>query len=92
MRAIGNNKWQAHNMAMGKMATNLVIFQLQGINVASAMMIITTIINRDKHIDHLNFLATLGTSMKKLENSTSFAVAPHDMSISSMWQRRACET
>jgi hypothetical protein len=35
---------------------------------------------------------TFGTSMKKFENSTSFAVAPHVMFISNMCARSACET
>lgn len=29
--------------------------------------------------------------MKKLENSTSLEVAPHDMSMLNAWQRSACE-
>ena len=40
----------------------------------------------------LTFFNTLGTSIKKLENSASLEVAPHVMSISNMWASRAWET
>ncbi len=41
---------------------------------------------------HLNFRSTLGTSMKKFENSASFDVAPHVISISNMCASNADET
>lgn len=61
-------------------------------NSAVAMMTIPAMVNRHMLIEYLNFWSTFGTSMKKLENSTSLEVAPQDMSISNMWQSRACET
>ena len=38
-----------------------------------------------------NFLSSFGISLKKVVSSTSLAVAPQDMSISNMCERRACE-
>jgi hypothetical protein len=56
------------------------------------MTIMLAIVSRHMPIEYLNFFSTFGTSMKKFENSTSLDVAPHDTSISNMWQRSACET
>ena len=42
-----------------------------------ARMIIPTIANVEKTKENLNLFRTLGTSIKKLENSTSLDVAPH---------------
>ena len=90
-RATGNRIWHAHSIARGKIATNWVIFQLQGMNVPSAITSIAAMANTLKAMEYLNVLATLGIWMKKLENSTSFAVAPHDMLILSMWHISAWE-
>jgi hypothetical protein len=91
--AIGNNKWLAVTVAMGKMATKSFIIQSCGTKLLpTANMIIPAIPSRANIMLHLNFFNTLGTSMKKLENSASLAVAPHVMFISNMWARRAEET
>lgn len=90
--ATGSNKWQAHKNANGKIDTKESIFQLQGINSALAMKIMNPIVLSEMRMLHLKVFATLGISMKKLENSTSLAVAPHDMSMLNIWQRSACET
>lgn len=65
------------------------MFQLHGKNVASAMIIIATMPKMHIIYVYLKVLRILGTSKKKLENSTSFEVAPHDMLISNIWQRSA---
>lgn len=56
-----------------------------------AMMTMPAIVSNDRAMLYLKDLKTFGISMKKLENSTSFAVAPHDMSMLNMWQSRAWE-
>jgi len=52
------------------------MFQLQGMKSPFAMTTIAAIVASDRAMLYLKILATLGISMKKLENSTSFAVAP----------------
>lgn len=61
-------------------------------NVPLAITTIAITVKSDIPMDHLNFFATFGTSVKKFADSTSLDVAPHCMSISNMWQRRAWET
>lgn len=60
-------------------------------NPPFAIITIVAIVKNDNAMVYLNVFATFGISMKKLENSTSLAVAPHDMSMLNMWQRSACE-
>ncbi len=77
---------------MGRMATKSVMRQSHGTNGANAIMIMPAILMTAKAMENLNLFKTLGTSMKKLLNSASFAVAPHVMSISNIWARSAWET
>ena len=60
-------------------------------NPAFAIITIAAIAKKLSAMVHLKIFATFGISMKKLENSTSLAVAPHDMSMPNMWQRSAWE-
>ena len=92
LRTMGSSMWLAVTVDMGKIATKSLICQSGGIKLPSERIIMPTMPMRAKSILNLNFLRTLGTSMKKLENSASFAVAPHVMLISNMWARRADET
>ena len=77
---------------MGKIATKSVIRQSGGMKVPVAKTTMPAIPSKAKIMLNLNFLRTLGTSMKKLENSASLLVAPQVMSISNMWASRAEET
>lgn len=88
---IGNNKVEAQRDAIGKIATKRLIFQLQGRKGASASTIMATIQNKLNTMEYLNFLATLGTSVKKLANSSSLDVTPQETSISNMCARMAPE-
>lgn len=81
--------WQPTITDNGKMATNWVMFQLQGMNGASAIMTMPARSAKQKSMLHLNRFAILGTSRKKLDRSTSLAVAPHCMSMQNMWERMA---
>lgn len=89
---IGSSKWLTVTVAMGRMGTKSLICQSGGINEPVARMIIPTIPVSENAMLYLNFFRTLGTSMKKLENSASLAVAPQVMSTSNMCARRAPET
>jgi hypothetical protein len=79
-------------MAIGKIATKSVIRQPTGTNGATARMIIATIPSKLIAKLNLNLLSTLGTSIKKLENSASLDVAPHCMLYSNMCASSAEET
>lgn len=81
LRAIGNSIWLAATVAIGKMATKSLINQEWGINSAVASIIIPMIAMSEKINEILNLFRTLGTSMKKLDFSTSLAVAPQTYSI-----------
>ena len=74
------------------MATKSVMRQSYGTKFASAIMIMPAMPMTAKAMENLNFLKTFGTSMKKLLNSASFAVAPHVISISNIWASSAWET
>jgi len=50
----------------------------------TAMMTIPAIVKSDKAMLYLKDLNTFGISIKKFENSTSFEVAPQDMSMLNM--------
>ena len=76
-------------VAMGTMAVISLIFQSHGTCGATARNIIPEIPMIEKAMLNLNFFNTLGTSMKKFENSASFAVAPQVILISNMWARSA---
>lgn len=69
---------------------NVVILQNTGKPTAPA--IIRLIIAKQKIKVNLNLLRRRGSSSKKVMFSTSLEVAPHDMSISNMCERSACET
>ncbi len=56
---------------------------------AKAMTITPMIVAVQKAKVYPKRLRTLGTSRKKLLNSTSFAVAPQDMLISNIWHKMA---
>ena len=61
---------------MGKMATKSLMTHEYGINFPVARIIIPAIAAKENAKENLNFFKTFGTSMKKLDCSTSFAVAP----------------
>ena len=69
---------------------NVVIVQNTG--KATAPAIIRPIIAKQKMKVNLNLLRRRGSSSKKVMFSTSLEVAPHDISISNMCERSACET
>ena len=75
--AIGSNMWLAATVAMGKIATKSLISHVRGMKEPVARIIIPAIANVEKAKENLNFFRTLGTSMKKFENSASLDVAPH---------------
>ena len=56
------------------------------------MTIMPAMLKMANAIENLNLFKTFGTSMKKLLNSASFAVAPHVMLTSNMWASSAWET
>lgn len=61
-------------------------------NEPVASTIMATIANVENANENLKRRSTLGASMKKLENSSSFAVAPQVMLISNMCANSAWET
>ena len=83
-RTIGKSMWLVVTVAIGKMATKSLICQSGGMKLPHASTIMPIMPMRAKAIENLNFLRTLGTSMKKLENSASLEVAPQVISISNM--------
>lgn len=80
LSARGSNKWHTTRIATGKMQENSAIRQLYGAN--AAMYTITPILSKQMKNVPLNFLRIRTTSLPKTTSSASFAVAPHDMSIS----------
>lgn len=92
LRTMGNSIWLTVTVDMGKIATKSFICQSGGTKLPSERTIMPRMPMRANSMLNLNFLRTFGTSMKKLENSASLAVAPHVMLISNMWARRADET
>merc|ERR1712169_104180 len=71
------------------MATKSVMRQSWGIKSAVARIMTPMMDKRDRSMETRNFFNTLGTSMKKLENSASLEVEPQLMSISNMCAKRA---
>jgi len=92
LSASGNNKWLAVTVAIGRIATKSVISQPYGMNGATAKITMPAMPTSENMKENLNFLSTLGTSIKKLLNSASLDVAPQVISISNMWASRAWET
>ena len=88
--ATGRKKWQAQLMATGQMATIVVMRQRGGTAIAPATRM--PISRAQKTKVPLNFLRSLGISLKKVVFSTSLEVAPQLMSMENMWERIACET
>ena len=84
LSAIGNSRCDPLTMANGKMATKSVMCHEYGMKGAVARMIMPAMETKEKVIDTQNCFSTLGTSIKKLENSASLEVAPHVMSTSNM--------
>ena len=72
------------------MATKSVILHCHG--NATAPAIISPVQEMQNRKVNLNRLMRRGTSSKNEVFSTSLAVAPHVMSISKKWHRRAWET
>jgi hypothetical protein len=82
--------WLKTTADNGYIALNVVIVQNTG--KATAPAIIRPIIAKQKMKVNLNLLRRRGSSSKKVVFSTSLEVAPHDISISNMCERSACET
>lgn len=74
---IGNSMWLAATQASGNMATKSVILQSQGTKLAFAKKSMARIDSNDKIKVNLKFLRIFGTSVKKFESLSSFAVDPH---------------
>ena len=83
-KTIGRSMWLVVTVAMGNIATKSLICQSGGMNVPQASTIMPIMPMRANAMENLNFLRTLGTSMKKFENSASLEVAPQVMSISNI--------
>jgi hypothetical protein len=64
------------------------IFHARGMK-GRAKTIIITIVRKEIKIDNQNRLKIFGTSLKKLENSTSFFVAAHVMLYENRWASTA---
>lgn len=84
----GSSKWHTTSIAIGKMQGRSVMRQLYGANLA--MYTITAMLRKQMKNVPLNFLRTRTTSLPKTTFSASFAVAPHDMSISNEWHSIDC--
>ena len=90
---MGNSIWLTVTVDMGKIATKSLICQSGGtFKLEEERTIMPEMPMKANNMLNLNFRSTLGTSMKKLENSASLAVAPHVMLISNMCASRADET
>jgi hypothetical protein len=87
--AIGNNKWLNTTEPNGYIALKVVILQNTG--KATAPEIIRPIITKQNIKVNLNRFSRRGSSSKNVVFSTSLEVAPHDISISNMCERSACE-
>jgi hypothetical protein len=85
--AISNSRWLNTTSPNGYIALKVVIFQNTG--KANAPAIIRPIIEKQKMKVNLNLFIRRGSSSKKVVSLPSFEVAPYNISISSIYKRRA---
>ncbi len=90
LRTMGKRIWQPATSASGKMTAQASggIRYASGIREVERMPIITSTMKLRVRASQ-NRLRILGTSLKKLDFSTSFFVAPHVMLYEKRWASRA---
>jgi hypothetical protein len=91
-----NRKWNATTVLGGQIAVNVMICQPYCTILSTGLTLlyttITAIITKQNTNVNLNLCKIFGISSKNVVFSASLLVAPHDMSMLSMWHAIACKT